>query len=131
MINVVCAVIEDAEGRVLVCQRSVAQPHPGKWEFPGGKVKPGEDGAEALQREISEELGCEIQVGEVLPVVEHDYPNFSIRLMPYRCSLQLLAKPEALEHETIRWVSLAECVSLDWAEADIPIWQGLIGRADV
>lgn len=126
MINVVCAVISDDRGRVLVCQRSETQSHPGKWEFPGGKVETDENRCEALIREIHEELGCDVTVGDQLPVVEHHYPLCSIRLMPYRCQLCGAKGPEALEHAQFQWIKLSECAAMDWAEADIPIWQQMI-----
>jgi len=123
VINVVCAVIFNEKGELFACQRSSAQSHAGKWEFPGGKVESGEDPADALVREISEELGCAIVVGESLPVVELDYPEVSIRLMPYRCQIIKGCEPSALEHAELRWISLKDCPALDWAEADVPIWE--------
>jgi len=128
MINVVCAVIQDECGRVLACQRGVAQSHAGKWEFPGGKIEAGEEAREALKREIVEELDCQIEVGEALPVVEHRYPNFTIKLQPFLCQLNAENLPQALEHAELRWVTLAECERLDWAEADIPIWSAGLGK---
>lgn len=126
MINVVCAVISDCEGRLLACRRSSEQSQPGKWEFPGGKIEVGEDAEDALVREISEELGCAIQVNSSLPVVEHRYPEFSIRLIPYFCQLEDGEIPQIMEHAEMRWVTLTECSGLDWAEADIPIWLALL-----
>lgn len=115
---------------MLACQRSADQSHAGKWEFPGGKVEPGEEAAEALVREIREELGCAIGVGASLPPVEHSYPSVTIRLMPYRCTLAEGDEPNALEHAALRWIPLNECSELDWAEADIPIWAGLLNGPD-
>ena len=125
MINVVCAVIQDGEGRLLVCRRPEGKPLAGKWEFPGGKVEPGEDAAPALCREIFEELVCEIIVGLALPEVEHDYPGFSIRLLPFLCRLKS-GQPRAVEHSEICWVKLAQCEALDWTDADVPIWRALL-----
>jgi len=123
---VVCAVIFNELGEVLACLRSAAQSHAGKWEFPGGKVESGENPADALVREISEELACAIVVGESLPVVEHCYPGCSIRLMPYRCRIIEGCEPSALEHAELRWIPLKDCLLLDWAEADVPIWEDLL-----
>lgn len=125
MINVVCAVIEDGQGRLLVCQRPEGKSLAGKWEFPGGKIEEGEQPEQALQREIEEELACVIEVKMALPQVEHHYSDFSIRLQPFMCEI-LTGAPKALEHDSLKWVFLNECGELDWAEADIPIWRNLI-----
>jgi 8-oxo-dGTP diphosphatase len=126
MINVVCAVISDREGRLLACRRSSEQSQAGKWEFPGGKIEAGESAEDALVREIREELGCAIHVSSSLPVVEYRYPEFSIRLIPYFCQLVGGHGPQILEHSEMRWVTLTDCAALDWAEADIPIWSALL-----
>ena len=125
MINVVCAVLEDSQGRLLVCQRPEGKALAGKWEFPGGKVEPDELAPEALRREVFEELGCVVRVGRPLPEVEHHYPEFSIRLMPFLCELEK-GEPVAHEHAELRWLKYADLPMLDWAEADVPIWQGLL-----
>jgi 8-oxo-dGTP diphosphatase len=126
MINVVCAVIQDESNRVLVCQRPEGKALAGKWEFPGGKIEPEERPEDALRREILEELGCDIEVGEAMAEVEYHYAGFSIRLMPYRGKI-ISGMPTAVEHAELRWLALDECVSLDWAEADVPIWKSLAG----
>ncbi|NWK57221.1 (deoxy)nucleoside triphosphate pyrophosphohydrolase [Verrucomicrobiaceae bacterium N1E253] len=127
MINVVCAVIQDDDGRVMACQRSEHQSHAGKWEFPGGKVETGEDPRDALRREIREELGCEIEVGDRLPEVKHDYGDVAICLIPFVCRLGEGAEPVPHEHAAVRWLEEGDFPSLDWAEADIPIWRHWIG----
>lgn len=124
MINVVCAVIRDASGRLLVCQRPAGKALAGKWEFPGGKVETGEEPVDALKREIAEELGCEISVGEQLEAVMHHYPEFSISLTAFLCTM-VSGDVHPLEHAEVRWVTLEKCPQLDWAEADIPIWTSL------
>lgn len=117
-INVVGAVIV-RDGLVLCAQRGMHKNQPGKWEFPGGKVEAGEYPEVALQREILEELGCEISVGNEIVSVEHDYDTFSIQLTTYYCAIAH-GEPQAGEHEQILWLPLTELGSLDWAEADIP-----------
>ena len=124
MINVVCAVIQDCQSRFLACRRSAVKSMAGKWEFPGGKVEEGEPATDALRREIEEELGCSIDVVSQLPAVTHYYPRFAIRLTPYCCRL-VTGKIQLRDHSEYRWVSLDDCDQLDWAEADIPIWQNL------
>lgn len=129
MINVVCAVVQNELGEVLACQRPEGKSLAGKWEFPGGKIEPNETPRAALQREIIEELDCVVEVGKALAEVEHHYPDFSIHLMPFLCHVTS-GIPMALEHAQLRWVSLTDCSSLtlDWAEADVPVWEGLIGK---
>jgi 8-oxo-dGTP diphosphatase len=116
---VVCSLIEEG-GRVLVAQRSVTQSLPLKWEFPGGKIEPGETEAEALVREIREELGIEIEVGKSLRSTTHAYPEFSLTLHPRLCRIAS-GIPVTHEHTKIEWCGPAELEVLDWASADIPI----------
>ena len=82
MVQVVAAIIERA-GAILVGQRTAQQSHPLKWEFPGGKVEPGEDPVAALAREVREELGCELAVGRIHEVVFHKYPDFDLVMLVY------------------------------------------------
>lgn len=124
MIDVVCAVIRDQRGRLLVCKRPEGKALSGYWEFPGGKVEVGEDFTTAMQREITEELACEVEVGIPLTKVEHHYPNYSIRLFPFMCKVTS-GVPQAIEHSELRWVDLSQCAALKWAPADIAIWKAL------
>ncbi|MDA1076027.1 MAG: (deoxy)nucleoside triphosphate pyrophosphohydrolase [Proteobacteria bacterium] len=119
MIEVVCALIQ-RDRKLLVAKRAVGQSMAGKWEFPGGKLRAGETPRKAIVREIMEELGCTIEVRSALPVNEHHYCDFSIRLIPFVCRLTA-GEPEALEHEEINWASLAQLRNFDWTAADIPI----------
>ncbi|MFC5050651.1 (deoxy)nucleoside triphosphate pyrophosphohydrolase [Rubritalea spongiae] len=119
MLSVVCGLIEDAAGELLLCQRPEGKAQAGLWEFPGGKVEAGESEREALARELLEELGCEFEIGEALTPVEHDYGDFLIRLIPFRC--RCLGTPKALEHQAIEWVSMDQVKSYDLAPADVPI----------
>jgi 8-oxo-dGTP diphosphatase len=118
--EVVCALVLDGQGRVLVAQRSSRKALAGKWEFPGGKIEPGESGPTALVREIREELGCEIEIGVALPVVRHEYPAGVIALHPFLARVAS-GTPSAHEHAAVRWVTLDEANTLDWAEADLPV----------
>lgn len=120
MIDVVCGVIEDGEGKYLACLRPQGKHLGGLWEFPGGKVDPGESPETALVRELSEELGVEVVVGRALVPVEWTYDRGRIRLLPFICHL-LKGHPQALEHEDLIWCAPNEFGSLAWADADLPI----------
>ena len=124
MLKVVCAVIRDQEGRYLVCQRPHGKALAGCWEFPGGKVEPGEDPQSALKREIHEELACRIEVGTALREVVHHYPEVSIRLQPFICNVES-GEPRAKEHSAIFWARAEQFWQLSWAPADVPVWQEL------
>lgn len=121
-IPVVCAIIRDEQGRVLLAQRP-AHKHLGlKWEFPGGKVELGESPEHALVREIREELGCAIAIGRGLPRFAHDYGTVAIEMIPFECTLAAGSPaPHPHEHVAIKWVRLTDCGSLDLAPADWPV----------
>lgn len=118
-VEVCCAIIEKDE-KILAARRALDKSMGGKWEFPGGKVEPNENPEDALVREIREELGCEITVLSPAPPVSHAYADFTIKLIPFHCALTL-GEPAALEHECIGWYTRSELLTLDWAEADLPI----------
>ena len=114
-IEVVAAIIRK-EGRIFATQRGYGE-WKDWWEFPGGKMEPGETPEEALKREIREELSTEIRVDELLCTVEYDYPKFHLTLHCYLCSLVT----EALhlnEHEAARWLANDELDSVKWLPAD-------------
>jgi 8-oxo-dGTP diphosphatase len=119
-IDVVCAVIGRADGRVLAARRPPDKAMGGLWEFPGGKIEPEEEPRGALAREIREELGTDIEVDAPLAPVCHDYGSFAIRLLPFRCRLTG-PEPMAAEHPELRWVTEDEAARLEWAPADIPV----------
>jgi 8-oxo-dGTP diphosphatase len=119
---VVAAVIEDAAGRMLVAQRPAHKHLALKWEFPGGKVEPGESPESALARELREELGVEIEILRTLPRFTHDYSDVIIAMVPFVCRLApASAAPHPHEHVALRWVSREELITLDLAAADLPI----------
>lgn len=117
-INVVAAIIREGD-RVFATQRGYGEQKDG-WEFPGGKVEPGETPQEALKREIEEELETEIEVGEYLTTIEYDYPSFHLSMKCYWCRI-IEGRPVLLEHEAARWLGKDELDSVDWLPADITI----------
>jgi 8-oxo-dGTP diphosphatase len=127
---VVAAVIEDDSGRVLVAQRPARKHLALKWEFPGGKVDPGETPEAALLREIREELGCDLVLTRALPRFTHDYGPVVVAMIPFAARLAPGSPaPHPHEHVAIRWVSPADLSTLDLAAADLPVVAVLQGRA--
>ncbi len=127
---VVCAVIEDGKGGVLVAQRPENKPLPLKWEFPGGKVEVGEQPAEALMREIKEELNCSLIVVRALPRFRHDYGTIVVEMMPFICLLDPESPaPHPHAHVAVKWVTPAEFAGLDFAAADLPVIASYAARA--
>lgn len=91
-------------GRVLICLRRPSGPLAGCWEFPGGKVDPGETVREALARELQEELDIAAEPTSALPIIEHDYPDVQVRLHPFVCILDQ-GEPKPLACQEIRWIA--------------------------
>lgn len=116
-IEVVAAIIRKGDS-IFATQRGYGE-WKDWWEFPGGKMEAGETAAEALKREIREELSAEISVGELLCTVEYDYPNFHLTMHCYLCSL-LTDALHLNEHEAARWLAKDELDSVQWLPAD---WQ--------
>jgi 8-oxo-dGTP diphosphatase len=120
MLTVVCAIIFKNDGRILITQRSARMKMPLKWEFPGGKVEKGEDGERAIIREIKEELDLDIKILKTHIPYEHNYPGFTLFMMPYEAEIiggDLFLK----EHRTYAWVRPNELPSFDFSEGDLEI----------
>jgi mutator protein MutT len=121
-IIVVAAAIQkagDREGRILVVRRGPGQSGAGHWEFPGGKVEDNETPHEALVREISEELGADIEVGEFISDHEHEYPDKTIHLLLYWAFLKN-EHIELREHDAMKWLRPSEMNVADLSPADQP-----------
>jgi 8-oxo-dGTP diphosphatase len=117
---VIVAAVIVTDGRVLGCERSTPPEAAGKWEFPGGKVEPGESDAEALVRECREELGVRVEVGErVGPDVPLAHGRAVLRV--YAVRLLDGDVPRALEHAAMRWLAADELDTVPWLPADRPI----------
>jgi 8-oxo-dGTP diphosphatase len=115
VIIVVAAVIEQ-DGRFLVTRRQHGVHLAGMWEFPGGKIDPGETHVSALRRELREELDTDVVVGELVFDVTHEYPDRAIAIYFYRCTL--LGAPQPLLGQEMRWVARGELSSLGFPPAD-------------
>ena len=122
-IHVVAAVIRDGEGRIFATQRGYG-PYKDGWEFPGGKIEPGETPEEALKREIREELDAEIEVAEPAGRIEYDYPEFHLSMDCFFCVL-LSGAPILKEHEAAKWLRPEELDSVAWLPADLSLIERL------
>lgn len=120
-VKVVAAVIREGN-RIFATQRGYGDFKDG-WEFPGGKVEAGETPQEALEREIREELDTDIQVGELIKTVEHDYPTFHLSMDCFWATVRS-GNLELREHEAARWLTKDTLATVDWLPAD----QGLVDR---
>ena len=116
-IEVSAAIIFDStpSPRVLATKRGYGDLI-GKWEFPGGKLEPGETGEEAIVREIKEELSVNIIVKDYLTTIEYDYPSFHLIMHCYICTMSGTIKLK--EHQAMKWCPLSELQTLDWCPAD-------------
>ncbi|WP_433321387.1 (deoxy)nucleoside triphosphate pyrophosphohydrolase [Micromonospora chersina] len=108
------------DGRVLACARSAPPEVAGRWEFPGGKVEPGEIETDALVRECAEELGVRVEIGDRLGRDVRMAHGRSV-LRVYLARLLHGDEPKALEHSELRWLSAAELDTVEWLPADVPI----------
>ncbi|MDQ0643770.1 (deoxy)nucleoside triphosphate pyrophosphohydrolase [Microbacterium murale] len=124
-INVVGAVLI-RDGAALAAQRSRTMSLPGLWEFPGGKVEFGETPQDALAREIQEELLCTVSVGERVEATTHEYEFGVVTLTTYYATI-VDGDPRLTEHADLRWIPLTDLYSVDWAPADIPTVDRILG----
>lgn len=118
--QVVCGVIEN-RGQVLCMQRGQTRfPYTTlHWEFPGGKIEPGETPEEALRRELWEEMEMQVEVGHSLGTYTHEYPDFTITMQGFLCRTKH-RRFHRKEHASHRWLAFYEVKTLPWCEADLP-----------
>ena len=111
-----------ADGRVLAARRpeSDCEYKSLKWEFPGGKIEPGEQPQAAVVRELQEELNIRVQVGSLLHTIEWDYPTFHLRMFCYACTL-VGGELSLREHTESRWLNRDSLHSVDWLPADVDL----------
>ena len=120
-IRVAAAVIRKGN-RIFATQRGYGEFKDG-WEFPGGKIEPGETPQEALVREIREELETEIRVGDLIDTIEYDYPAFHLSMDCFWCEI-VEGSLELKEHEAAKWLDRESLYTVDWLPADV----GLVER---
>lgn len=128
-IRVVAAVIKSTNNQgqpvIFATQRGYGDFKDG-WEFPGGKIEPGETPQQALVREIAEELATEIEVGELIDTIEYDYPTFHLSMDCFWGSVKS-GKLELLEHEAAAWLAKDQLNSVAWLPADISLIEKIKG----
>jgi 8-oxo-dGTP diphosphatase len=126
---IVTAALIIEQGKILVTQRKKDSSRGLLWEFPGGKVKEGEEPREALRRELKEELDVEVKVGMIFDAVFYSYPEYPILLLVYRCRIEKgFLKP--IGCHDLRWVSFQELEKLPMPPADDPIRKHLSSSGD-
>lgn len=123
--NVVAAIILK-EDKYFCVKRGPGRPLANKWEFPGGKVVENETHHDALVREIKEELNSLVEVKDYLMTVSYDYETFHINLHAYYCGL-IEGDLDLTEHIDKKWVNKSDLKYLDWADADWPLIEKLLG----
>ena len=129
-LHVVAAVIHH-QGRYLATRRSASMSNPLLWEFPGGKIEPGEDPRQALRREILEELGIPIVVGEHLVTTQTPLGERVLHLHAYAATLEDPGREIVLaEHERLGWFLVGELGGLEWSVGDLGVLEVLQGAHD-
>ena len=129
LIEVSAALIFRA-GQLLITQRHAKSHLGGCWEFPGGKREPGETFEQCLVREIREELGVEIAVGELFEEISHDYPEKSVHLKFFRCRL-LSGEPQPLDCAAVKWIEKAGLDAHEFPAADARLLERLKNAASM
>ena len=130
LIKVTAAILEK-DGRIIIAQRKSSDRLSGKWEFPGGKIEPGETPEACLARELKEEFEIDVTIGEHLGSNIHHYDHISIELMAYRASW-VGGAITMNDHKAYRWVTVDQLAEFDFAPADVPFVEMLRrGQIDV
>ena len=131
LVLVVAAALINPEGRILLAQRPQGKPMAGLWEFPGGKVDPGETPEAALVRELKEELQITVDPGTLRPITfaSHSYENFHL-LMPLYACREWLGSVQSAEVQSLEWVRAADLNDYPAPAADVPLFAALNGLSE-
>lgn len=121
-IEVVAAIIKEGD-RIFATQRGYGE-HKGYWEFPGGKIEPGETQHQALKREIKEELGIDIIINKLVSTIEYQYSTFHLTMHCYLCTCNNQSI-ELHEHLSAKWINRNELNTLNWLPADLQLLPAL------
>lgn len=116
MLKVTCALIIE-NGKLLITQNDSSSDHPFQWEFPGGKIRPGEKNEDCIIREIKEELDVVVNILQMLKPVIFDYDVKKIELIPFLCEMQL-GRIQLNEHVDFKWIGFEELEKTDFSGAD-------------
>ena len=128
--EVAVGVLMQADAQFLMTSRPPGKAYAGYWEFPGGKVEPGESTEQALARELHEELGLTAAaIGAFVARSVHAYPELTVDLWLYRVSLAVDAMPHPREHLELRWVPVAELLAQGLSDADVPLARAVAASA--
>jgi 8-oxo-dGTP diphosphatase len=127
LIKVVGAIIENENNEILCALRSPKMALPNLWEFPGGKIEGIETLKQAIEREIKEELDCNVEFIDVFNDNTHEYDKFIVNLITVKCRL-MTGTPKISEHSKLVWLHRENLVSLKWAPADIPAVDQLLAE---
>ena len=122
IVKTVAGVIKNERGQILCTLRDQGKYDyvSFKWEFPGGKIEEGETNEQTLARDLHEELEIDVKIGDFFYQVEHDYPDFHLSMAVYECDL--ISKEMKMNvHKGIKWLYPEDIITLDWAQADIPV----------
>lgn len=125
IIKVVGAIIENENQEILCALRSPIMTIANRWEFPGGKMEENENIKETIEREIKEELQCDVEFISLFNDNTHEYENFTVNLITAKCKL-ISGTPIATEHSKLIWLKRENLLSLNWAPADIPAVHQLV-----
>jgi 8-oxo-dGTP diphosphatase len=123
-VRVTAAILRRPDGAVLVARRAPGRRLAGQWEFPGGKIEPGETPEACLARELDEELGITVTVGQHVATSHHDDGELAVELMAYECRL-VSGELELVDHDAVAWVAPARLRDYALAVADVPIAEAL------
>ncbi len=124
----VTAAIIEKDGKILIAQRKRGDALAGKWEFPGGKLEPGETPEQCLRRELMEELGIDSKIGRFVCSSKFEYKHLPIELLAYM-AVHLSGEFKLNDHDRIEWVIPGDLKKYDFASADIPVVNVLMQRA--